>query len=60
MLILGPSSFYHNQNYSDRRPGSVKPIYNSEYVVRVCNPIDFGHDWLRMGQDTIYSQGTIL
>ena len=54
MVSLGPSLFYHNQNYSDYRSASVISITNPEYVIRICNMIDFGHDWLRMDQDLLY------
>ena len=51
MVSLGQSSSYHSLNHSDYRSASVKQICNPENVIRICNIIDFGLDWLRMDQD---------
>ena len=51
ILSLGPSSSFHEKNQSYHLPASVIPICDPEYVMRICNMIDFGHDWLRMDQD---------
>ena len=55
MVSLGSFTSYHDQNYSDYRSASVIPIYNPEYIIRICNLIDFGHDWVRMHQGLPYS-----
>ena len=60
MVSLGPSASYHNQNYSDYRSAYVIPIYNSVYVILICNLIDFGHDWLRMDQDSPFTNEKII
>ena len=52
MVSLGPfSTNIAYQNYSYYGSASVIPICNPEYVIQICNLIDFSHDWLRIDQD---------